>query len=99
MVTTTERVQSGVRIERRILKVLKALAEYYDVSLGDLVEVILLASFEGAIPFSKGTLKRIADLKRIYDLDLDAKAASSVLYVAAAGRRAVSGAGRRPRRG
>ena len=33
-----ERTQTGVRMEKRILKVLKALAEYHDISLGDLLE-------------------------------------------------------------
>ena len=33
-----ERVQTGVRIEKRLLKVMKALAEYHDLTLGDLIE-------------------------------------------------------------
>jgi len=69
-----ERVQTGVRLEKRLLKVLKALAELYDLSLGDLLEGIVLHAFEGKSPFSEETLRRIADLKKIYDLDLDATA-------------------------
>ena len=69
-----DRVQTGVRIERRLLKVLKALAEYKDVSLGDLVEGIVLHAFDGKAPFSAETLRRIRDLKEIYGLDLDASA-------------------------
>jgi len=70
-----DRVQTGVRVEKRILKVLKGLAEYHDLSLGDLLEGIVLHAFEGKSPFrEKGTLEVIADLKRIYGLDLDAKA-------------------------
>jgi hypothetical protein len=69
-----ERVQTGVRLEKRLLKVLKALAELYDLSLGDLLEGIVLHAFEGQSPFSPETLRRIADLKRIYGLDLDATA-------------------------
>ena len=69
-----ERVQTGVRLEKRLLKVLKALAELYDLSLGDLLEGIVLHAFEGKSPFSDETLRRIADLKRIYGLDLDAGA-------------------------
>jgi hypothetical protein len=69
-----ERVQTGVRIEKRMLKVLKALAEYHDLTLGDLIEGIVLHAFDGKCPFSKDTLKRIAKLKRIYKLDLDAGA-------------------------
>ena len=67
-----ERVQTGVRMEKRLVKVLKALAEYKDMSLGDLLEGICLHAFDGLTPFSEETLKRIADLKGVYDLDLDA---------------------------
>lgn len=67
-----ERVQTGIRMEKRILKVLKALAEYKDMTLGDLLEGMVLHSFEGTAPFSGETLKRIATLKEIYDLDLSA---------------------------
>lgn len=69
-----ERVQTGVRLEKRLLKVLKALAELYDLSLGDLLEGIVLHAFDGKSPFSEETLRRIADLKRIYGLDLDSSA-------------------------
>ena len=69
-----ERVQTGVRMERRILKVLKALAEYKNMTLGDLLEGIVLHAFEGKGPFSAETLRKIAELKGIYDLDLDARA-------------------------
>jgi hypothetical protein len=67
-----ERVQTGIRLEKRLLKVLKALAEYRDMTLGDLVEGIMLHSFEGKAPFEKATLKHIEDLKRIYGLGLSA---------------------------
>ena len=43
-----ERVQTGVRMEKRMVKVLKALAEYLDISLGDLLEGIVLHAFEKA---------------------------------------------------
>jgi hypothetical protein len=68
-----ERVQTGVRIEKRLLKVLKGLAELKDLSLGDLLEGILLHAFEGRAPFSKETLGQIAELKRIYGLSLRAR--------------------------
>jgi hypothetical protein len=71
---TVERVQTGVRIEKRILKVMKALAEYYDLTLGDLIEGIVLHAFEGKSPFGSESLKLIAELKSIYRLDLDAGA-------------------------
>jgi len=67
-----ERVQTGVRMERRILKVLKALAEYKNLTLGDLLEGIVLHAFDGKAPFSAETLRKVAELKGVYELDLDA---------------------------
>jgi hypothetical protein len=67
-----ERVQTGIRIEKRTLKVLKALAEYLNMSLGDLVEGIVLHTFEGKVAFSAETLLQIERLKGIYKLDLSA---------------------------
>ncbi|MBL4633787.1 MAG: hypothetical protein JKY56_07935 [Kofleriaceae bacterium] len=67
---TIERSQTGVRIEKRLLKVLKGLAEHLDLSLGDLLEGMALHSFENKPPFSKSTLGKIRQLKEVYDLDL-----------------------------
>ena len=69
-----ERVQTGVRMEKRLLKVLKAFAEYHDMSLGDLLEGIVLHAFDGKTPFGAESLKRIQDLKKFYALDLDSSA-------------------------
>jgi hypothetical protein len=69
---TVERVQTGLRIEKRMLKVLKALAEYHDLTLGDLVEGVVLHALEGKCAFSKGTLRTIVELRSIYGLDLTA---------------------------
>jgi hypothetical protein len=69
-----ERVQTGVRMERRLLKVLKALAEYKNMTLGDLLEGVVLHSFEGKTPFTAETLRKISELKDIYGLDLHARA-------------------------
>src|SRR5580765_3102615 len=66
-----ERIQTGVRMEKRIIKVLKALAEYFDITLGDLLEGIVLHAFDGKTPFSSESLAHIKELKRIYKLDLD----------------------------
>ncbi|MFT7619446.1 MAG: hypothetical protein ACI97A_003100 [Planctomycetota bacterium] len=74
-----ERVQTGMRVERRILKVLKGLAEYYDMSLGDLIEGIVLHNFEGKVPFGAESLAVIADLKKVYKLDLDANASHRLI--------------------
>ena len=68
-----ERAQTGVRIEKRLLKVLKALAEYCDISLGDLLEGIVLHAFEGKAPFSDETLEAIRNLKQVYQCDLTAE--------------------------
>ena len=70
---TIERAQTGVRIEKRLLKVLKGLAEYHDMSLGDLLEGICLHAFEGKAPFGRESRKKIEELKKIYGLDLTAK--------------------------
>lgn len=67
-----ERVQTGVRIEKRLLKVLKGLAEHLEISLGDLLEGMALHAFENQPPFSARTLEKIAGLKQVYDLDLTA---------------------------
>jgi len=67
-----ERMQTGVRIEKRLLKVLKGLAELKDMSLGDLLEGIVLHAFEGKAPFSPQTLKEIEQLRNIYGLTLRA---------------------------
>ena len=69
-----QRVQTGVRIEKRLLKVLKALAEYLDITLGDLLESVVLHAFDGKSAFSKDIRKVIAGIKQIYGLDLDARA-------------------------
>ncbi len=65
-----ERVQTGVRIEKRLLKVLKGLAEYHDMTLGDLLEGIVLHAFDGKAPFNDKNLQKIKELKNIYELDL-----------------------------
>ena len=72
MAKKIQRIQTGVRLEKRLLKVLKGLAEYLDISLGDLIEGMTLHCFEGRAPFSKETLEKIQQLKLVYDLDLTA---------------------------
>ena len=74
-----ERVQTGVRMEKRILKVLKGLAEYHDMSLGDLIEGIVLHAFEGKAPFGRQSLQKIGELKKVYALDLDATASHKLV--------------------
>jgi hypothetical protein len=70
---TVERVQTGVRLEKRLLKVLKGLAEFHDLSLGDLLEGIVLHAFEGKAPFGAQSLEKIRQLRKVYGLDLTAE--------------------------
>ena len=72
MAKTIQRTQTGVRIETSLLKVLKGLAEYADLSLGDLLEGIVLHAFEGKAPFSKETRAVIEQLKGVYGCTLTA---------------------------
>jgi len=86
-----ERVQTGIRIEKRLLKVMKGLAEYLDLTLGDLVEGMVLHAFDGKSPFSEESLRRIKDLKKLYDLDLDSSASHRLTEVRLAKRVAHKG--------
>jgi hypothetical protein len=70
---TVERIQTGIRLEKRLLKVLKGIAEYHDMYVGDLLEGICLHAFENKPPFSEPTLQRIRMLKDVYHLDLTAE--------------------------
>ena len=79
-----ERVQTGVRIEKRLLKVLKAFAEYHDLTLGDLLEGIVLHVFDGKCPFNQTGLQRIKELKKFYGLDLDSSASHRLTEAGAA---------------
>lgn len=74
-----ERVQTGVRLEKRLLKVMKAMAEYRDMSLGDLIEGIVLHAFDGKCAFGGDSLKRIAEFKKIYGLELDSSASHKMV--------------------
>jgi len=86
-----ERVQTGVRMEKRLLKVLKAVAEYHDMSLGDLLEGIVLHAFDGKTPFSQSSLERIRELKKFYGLDLDSSASHRLTEIKRrAGTKAIS---------
>ena len=73
MVIRVERVQTGVRIEKRLLKVLKGLAAYLDMTLGDLLEGMVLHAFEGKSPFVPTTLEKIEQLKEVYGVDFGAE--------------------------
>jgi hypothetical protein len=79
-----ERVQTGVRIEKRLLKVLKALAEFHDLTLGDLLEGIVLHAFDGKEAFQKPSRLRIKQLKKFYGLDLDFRASHRLIEARAA---------------
>lgn len=70
---TIERAQTGVRIEKRVLKVLKALAAHHEIGLGDLIEGIVLHNFDGKTPFGPESLEFIAQMRTAYGLDLTAE--------------------------
>ena len=76
---TIERMQTGVRIERRMVKVLKGLAEYLDISLSDLLEGIVLHAFEGKCAFGAPSLKVINQLRALYGLDLTSEDAHKLV--------------------
>jgi hypothetical protein len=69
---TITRTQTGVRIETRTLKVLKALAAHLEIGLGDLIEGVVLHALEGKAPFSSATLAKIKQLRAVYGLTLTA---------------------------
>ncbi|PEF72806.1 hypothetical protein CON94_24205 [Bacillus pseudomycoides] len=64
-----ERVQTGIRMEKRMVKVLKAMAEYHDISLGVLLERIVLHAFENKPVFSQESLEKVKAIKEVYDMD------------------------------
>jgi len=66
-----ERIQTGLRMEKRLIKVLKAVAEFHDLSLGEMLESIVLHAFDGAPAFDEKTLKHITQLKEIYGLNYE----------------------------
>jgi predicted DNA-binding ribbon-helix-helix protein len=72
------RTQTGVRLESRLLKVLKSLAAELEMSLGDLLEGIVLHAFEGKAPFSAATIKKIKALRSVFGLDLTASDAHTL---------------------
>ena len=78
-----ERVQTGVRMEKRLLKVLRAFADFNDITLGDLLEGIVLHAFDGKCPFSKNSLERIRELKKFYGLELDSSASHLLIETGA----------------
>src|SRR5271165_2987176 len=86
-----ERDQTGVRMEKRLLKVLKGFAEYHDMTLGDLLEGIVLHAFDGKTPFSPASLERIQELRRFYDFDLDSSASHHLREIRARPGRKRSG--------
>jgi hypothetical protein len=93
-----ERVQTGVRIEKRLLKVLKAFADFHDLTLGDLLEGIVLHAFDGKAPFQKPSRRRIKELKKFYGLNLDYRASHRLIEARAAATKAKAKPARDARR-
>ena len=75
------RTQTGVRLEANTLKVLKALAGLKGMTLGDLLEGVVLHAFDGEPAFGPSTLAQIAELKKIYGLELTAADAHKLIEV------------------
>lgn len=92
-----ERIQTGVRLEKRMLKVLKGLAEYLDLSLGDLLEGVVLHAFEGKPPFGADTRRKIEQLRQVYGLDLTAEASHKLVEATPAERKSAGRPGARVR--
>lgn len=81
-----ERVQTGVRLEKRMLKVLRALADYFDISMSELLEAIVLHAFDHKLlPIGEHELQVIADLKQVYGLDLDSGASHNMIEMPTGG--------------
>jgi hypothetical protein len=72
---SSERLQIGVKMEKRMIKVLKALAEYHDMTLGDLLESLVLHAFANRLPFDDATLQSVNQLRNVYGVDYDIDAA------------------------
>jgi hypothetical protein len=70
-----ERIQLGVRLEKRMVKVLKALAEKGDVTLAELLEDIILHALDGHSTFDHPDDRAmIAQIKQFYGMDYDTHA-------------------------
>jgi len=94
---TVERVQTGVRMEKRMLLLLKALAGVLGLTFGDLLEGIVLHALDGKTPFSAATMQKIEGLRAVYHLDLRAEDSHLLVEKPATGRRGGSRPpGRRP---
>jgi hypothetical protein len=76
-----ERVQIGARMEKSLVKVLRGLADYLDLSLGDLLEGITLHALEGKAPFSEETLAHVKRFKAVHSLTLTAKDSHQLVEV------------------
>jgi hypothetical protein len=76
-----ERVQIGARMEKSLVKVLRGLADYLDLSLGDLLEGITLHALEGKAPFSEETLGHIKRFRAVHGLKIAAKDSHQLVEV------------------
>lgn len=72
-----ERKLVGVRIEPRLVKVMKAIAELHDCALGELLERMFWYNMEGKSIFtdegamSEDDFKKVQNLKEVYGVDYD----------------------------
>ena len=69
-----ERIQTGIRLEKKLVKVLKGLAEYQDISLGELIELISLHALEREHAFAPDSLPLVKKMKEVYGMNYDVHA-------------------------
>jgi len=69
-----ERIQTGIRLEKKLVKVLKGLAEYNDMSLGELIELISLHALEREHAFTADSIPLVKKMKEVYDMNYDVHA-------------------------
>jgi hypothetical protein len=72
------RILVGVRLEERLVKVMKGLAELKDFTLGELIEEVFMVAMDGGNAFADRSGKvpadmrqRIVGLKQVYGVDYD----------------------------
>ncbi len=71
-----QRVQLGLRMNKSVVKVLKATAEYMDMPFSALIESMAVTALEGQCIFGPDVMEKIEQFKSIYGMNdmLDALA-------------------------
>lgn len=66
-----ERIQTGIRLEKRLVKVLKGLAEHQDMTLGEIIELITIHALEREHAFAADSIPLVKKIKDVYGMDYD----------------------------